>query len=154
MGDHVSTIDTWILYKAGECIPKPVIFLMQVLEKKYYVNFDIEKEIEREYKSCISTLQSQNQPGTELIIKWFVKVVSKSARIHTGKLPKNHEHHLSRLKFDKTDFKFVSVCHRGNSKILVAEESDYNDRIKEYLETRMGISVFSVAEALSMNGMR
>lgn len=148
------TIDTWILYKAGEGGPLPIILLMKILEKRYYVNFDNEKEIEREYKSCIISLNSRKQVGRELIQKWIGNVISKNARFASGILPNNHERALRNKQFDNSDFKFVAVCYRGHSKILVAEESDYNTDVKNYLEHEMGIFVRSVQEATCLDCMR
>ena len=121
---------------------------MKVLHQKHYVNFDYENQIEKEYKDCLKDSSLEKRPGVELIKKWVVDVISKSVRKHSGILPKDHDKALRKIKFDKDDLYFIAVCHRGHCKILVAEESDYNEKVNKYLNQQMGINVHSIEKAI------
>ncbi|MCS6805950.1 MAG: hypothetical protein RMM98_06295 [Acidobacteriota bacterium] len=141
------TIDTYVLYKAADVEWSAIMFLGNV-RKRHKVAFDLEAHIEIEYRTCIETTQTQNKPGSELIKRWFADVVAKKARIfHSGKLPVKHEKALRELGFDDDDLPFVAVCRRTTSRLLVSEDSDYTDAIKDYLVQKMGIRVLTIAEA-------
>jgi hypothetical protein len=123
---------------------------MKVLHQKYYVNFDSEGEIRKEYFDCLAKSSNEKKPGIELLRKWVVEIINKSARNHSGILPENHYRELRKMKFDKDDLYFIAVCHRGNSKFLIAEESDYNIEVKKYLKTQMGIDVYPINKAIEL----
>lgn len=149
MDEKEWTIDTHVLYKAADNEFPAIRFLLNVL-KRHKAAFDHEGHIEKEYRACFNSTQRDKKPGSPFIKKWFAEVVAKKARIFfSGKLSERHKGALLSLDppFDDDDLPFVAVCAQTQSKLLVAEETDYSEPVKDYLSREMGIRVLTIAEA-------
>jgi len=142
------TIDTFVLYKAADGDIDPCYFLLRVIKERHTVNFDSEKQIEREYSKCFKKVQRERRVGSELLKKWFKEVVAKCYQCYSGKLQEKHKKGLEKLSFDRSDWPFVAVCKKTASKNLVSEESDYKIEVKEYLKKEMDINVLSIHDSL------
>ena len=137
------TVDTQILYKAAGCDMEAVRLLADILGRRNGVGFDNEGHIRRQYDNCARGTRS------EFIRKWVVEAADKLAQMRSGRLSERHRRGLERLKFHQKDWVFVAVCSRIDGRMLVAEESDYRDEVRAYLNAEMGISVLSVVDSLN-----
>lgn len=138
-------VDTWVLKTSitpnnqGMC----AISLLDEIYKRHSIKLDQEGKISNEYKRHI-------QPGTH-VAYWFQQMTSLKGKIHhySSKLSNKHkEHLLGKLRFDHSDLPFVSVASKGKDKLLVSEDSDYNDPVKDYLRNHLGVQVLKLEEAL------
>jgi len=146
----VWTIDTWVLYKAAE-LDFDAITLLSNVRTRHFVAFDYEGHIRSEYESCKrrTSRQQREYPGSTIIEKWLAELIRRKAIFNnSGLLQERHRQHLEQLKFDPSDMPFVAVCYRTPDKLLVAEESDYNETVTKYLRDQMGIQVLTISQAL------
>jgi len=146
------TIDTWVLYLAGEANWDSLHFLTGVQHKESTAVFDTEGEIERQYRRCMKNMRKEPSSylAYRIVERWLVDVVNKGRILkYSGKLPSKHKRKLDKLKFDNDDHAFVGACSRSSSKRLVAEESDYTQEVRQYLEQEMQVTVHSVDSAIS-----
>ena len=70
---------------------------------------------------------------------------------YSGNLDNRHKEALKKLKFHNDDWPFVAVCACTKDKNLISEESDYNDKVKEYLQKKMEVHVLSIKDSLNLN---
>jgi len=140
------TLDTWVLHKAAGGDWDAAVLLGNILHKHHGVALDHENQIKTQYENCA------RETGHKLIRKWVQEVILKLAHWRSGKLTLSHQRALQNLKFDKGDWVFVAVASRTQSKLLVAEESDYTSKVKEYLLAQMSVSVLTVADSLKRFG--
>lgn len=141
-------VDTWVLAKCnntdcGDCVDC-MDFLMSVL-RRGKLCLDHEEEIEAEYDGHI-------KPRTPLFW-WWQKMIGQAGHFcrWSNKLPVKHENRLvNKLNFHNDDIKFVGVASRSTDKILVSGDSDYNQKVCEYLRNNLGITVMSPVSALSI----
>lgn len=85
--------------------------------------------------------------------KWLGVVSSRSDKLvfRDGRVTNVHRDILlNQLHFDRSDLVFVGVAARTPDRILVSEESDYSENIKEYLLDEIGVRVVSIHEALQL----
>ena len=82
--------------------------------------------------------------------KWYKNIINKFVKKYCGILEDCHKVALKDLRFDQDDLPFVAVCSNSGSKKLVAEESDYNNKVKSYLKNKMGIDVLSIKLSLQI----
>ena len=65
------------------------------------------------------------------------------------KIPsRNRQELLNDLRFDRSDLVFVGVAAEGPDKLIVSEERDYSEQVKDYLTGELGVNVLSVRAAL------
>ncbi len=143
------TIDTNVLYKAGNADLDASYFLLAVVHKKHPVTFDYDQRIEGQYYECFRSLEAEGRDPT-LLHRWFKAVVDKLAQRFSRKLTRNQEQALGRLRFDRNDWPFVAVCSRTTTRNLVTEDSDYTQEVKRYLSSEMRVSVLSIQDSLQM----
>ena len=140
------TVDTCVLYEVVEAKPQATYLLMRIMLKQHRVAFDHEGRIRREYETCVRGRENR------LVGKWFAHVVSKLAIYFSGRLPNRHRKALEGLGFDRSDWPFVAVCSRTESKNLVSKDSDYTDEVRAYVAKEMDVTVLSIAEASGLAG--
>lgn len=151
MNPKIWVADTWVLYRAAELSFDAQELLLNILGR-HFVAFDDRGHIEDEYLRCVSRTQRapDTKTGSRWIKQWFEKLVERKKRyFYSGQLQARHRRALERLRFDPSDMPFVAVCYRTPNKLLVTEESDYNEAVKGYLNEEMVIQVLTIAEALS-----
>ncbi len=143
------TIDTCLFYAVGKNETDAITLLMNILHNNDRISVDIQRNIEREYRTCLEVMEREKRtyPGCELSKILFGKFVSRSFKIYDGSLTRRQKRELDRLVFDPDDRKFVAVCFRSKNKTLVTEDSDYNENIKQFLEGNMSITVLCVKDA-------
>jgi predicted nucleic acid-binding protein len=144
------TIDTYVLYMAADVDYDAVEFLNRVLREGHRVTFDHERHIEKEYQRCLENVQHDRKGGSVALKKWFKIVVAKLAQKFSGKLQRKHQVKFEELKFDLSDWPFVAVCLKTESKNLVSEDSDYTEEIKKYLQKETKICVLSIQDSLKI----
>jgi hypothetical protein len=144
------TIDTYVLYKAADVDYDAVEFLNRILRERHWVAFDHKRHIEKEYQDCLINAQRERKGGSEALKRWFKTVVAKYAQKYSGELQERHQRGLEKMKFDRSDWPFVAVCSRTESKNLVSEDSDYTEGVKNYLQSKMSISVLSIQGSLEV----
>jgi hypothetical protein len=136
------TVDTQVLYVAARYDMEAIRLLADILGRRNGVGFDDSGQIRRQYDNCAKATRS------EFIRKWVAEAASKLAQMRSGRLSETHRAGLERLGFHQKDWVFVAVCYRIEGRTLVAEESDYREEVRAYLNAEMGISVLSVAGSL------
>ncbi len=144
------TIDTYVLYRAVDTDLPALSLLMRIITEKHLVTFDHERNIEREYQTCLKKIERERRNGREILNKWFKIVVAKFAQKFSGHLQQRHRTALARLKFDKSDWPFVAVCSKTLTKNLVSEDTDYTAEVRQYLEREMHIRVLSIQQSLEV----
>jgi hypothetical protein len=147
-------VDTWVLDEAVKIGSPNYIsaqtFLMLVLDR-HHLALDYNNVILTQYQHAVGRCRSQ--PGRlppEWLQKWIAEVIAKgNIYYHDGKVPNKHWKPLlaAPLAFDDDDETFVGVAYRTPDKLLVSEESDYSDEVKQYLSEETGIQVLTVLEA-------
>lgn len=143
------TIDTCILYRAADVEGNVIELMNIILRLRHYIALDHERHIENEYIRCIKRIESQKKPGAKFVKEWFQHCISKLSIKFSGTLSSKYKRKMMELKFDNDDWPFIAVCSQTQCKILVSEESDYNELVKEYLQNEFGIQVIPVIESLS-----
>ena len=141
-------VDTWVLAKSNDADCADCIdcmdFLMHVL-REGKLCLDFEEEIKAEYDRHI-------KPRTP-IFWWWQKMIGQAGHLcfWSNKLSVKHENRLvNKLKFDNDDIKFVGVASRSTDKIIATGDSDYNQKVCEYLGDNLGITVMNPNSALEM----
>ena len=150
MGRTTCSIDTWGLYKAAEVDLDAITLLTTVLQR-HFVALDFEGHIVSEYERCINrtTREWRDYPTHKLVREWLAAIIRRRAVYsYSSRLNAEHRRGLERLHFDTSDMPFVGLCYRTPDKLLIAEESDYTDLVKEFLRNEMGINVVTMAQAL------
>lgn len=138
------TIDTWVLYKVDEGDFDALDFLLAVL-RHHRVVFDYERHIEQEYQRCLK--QTRNR----YLEEWFKRLIARQARVfYSGGLPDRHKQALLRMKFDRSDLPFVAVASKSKDKLLVSEDSDYTQKVCNYLQQQLQVKVLSLSQALGI----
>lgn len=151
MKPKIWVVDTWVLYRAAELSFDAQELLLNILAR-HSLAFDDRGHIEDEYLRCMRRTEREvgTRAGSRFIKQWFDKLAERKKRyFYSGQLQARHRRALERLRFDSSDMPFVAVCYRTPDKLLVSEDSDYNEAVKEYLNEEMGIQVLTIAEALS-----
>ncbi len=146
------TIDTCVLYRAADADVNAAYFLLAILQKGHAVTLDDEGFIEQQYRRCLRRVKRERRSEFRLVDKWFVQAVGKLAQKFSGKLPRRHQIKLEKLRFHRKDWPFVGVCAKTGSKSLVSEDSDYTEKVREYLEEQMEVHVLSVKDSLKIAG--
>jgi hypothetical protein len=144
------TIDTCVLYRFAENDFKAIRLLLTIREEKHRVAMDEDGLIRDEYERCRKKSEKEHKPGRELLNKVLVEIYSNCAYIYSGKLGKRNEKHLQRLGVNDEDFPFVFVCSQSNCRRLVSQDSDYNEQVKDYLESKLKVNVLTIAESLEI----
>ena len=83
---------------------------------------------------------------------WWHKIIGQTGHLcrWSNKLSAKHENKLiNNLNFHNDDIKFVGVASRSTDKIIVSGDSDYNQKVCNYLRDSLGITVTHPASALS-----
>lgn len=135
------TIDTKILYMVEDDF-RAINFLDNVRLRKHIVVLDFEGRIVREYRSCFNSVSYAMRKALN---KWFSAI---RIRYFSNCLDSKCRTKLTKLKFHQDDWPFIGICIKSNNKKLVAEESDYTDEVKEYLEGDLEINILSLQGAL------
>ena len=139
-------VDTWVLEKCNDtdcydCID--CIAFLTYLLRKGKLCLDHEEEIYEEYEDYI-------KPRT-FLFQWWSKIVGEAGHIcrWSNKLADKHEDRLiNKLGFHDDDIKFVGVAARSVDKLLVSGDSDYNETIRDYLNSKLGITVLKPLAAI------
>lgn len=144
-------IDTWVLYAASDfqvsdrAYTSEHFLAMILLKGQHKVAVDNEGKIEAEYKRCFDNPKNEFQHRWWIHINWMANKVVKS---YSGNLNKKDVDHLiKRLHFHDDDLPFVGVASKTKDKLLVAEESDYTPKVRDYLKKNLQIRVMSIYEA-------
>jgi hypothetical protein len=141
-------IDTYVLYKADE--PKddehylPAIGLLRAIEKGHRLVLDSDGHIRKQYEDCI------RQTRSPFLQSWYKQMFSRAGAIVScsGKLPaRRHTHLVDKLKFDTSDVPFVAVAVLSADHLVVSEDSDYTDEVKQYLAEKLSVQVLGIREA-------
>ena len=133
------TLDTCVLYQAADNDMNAIFLMLKIKEDNDKVILDLEKEIIKQYRNCLD--RTRDKKGHDLLRKWFVILESKLAKYVSSTLEDNHRKQLIELGFHRKDFPFVGACSKSSCKRIITNDSDYNDDVKEYLNSRMGIKV-------------
>lgn len=139
-------IDTWVLYQVSDFNFNAFHFLTCILLKpQHKVAMDREGKIKAEYKRCF------DNPKNEFQCQWWIHInwrANKVVSSYSGDLLARHINHLiKRLHFHDDDLPFVGVASKTKDKLLVAEESDYTPKVRDYLKNNLLIRVMSIYEA-------
>lgn len=140
-------VDTWVIEKCNdfsddECL-YCIKFLVTILDEDVLC-LDVECDIEKEYYRYIKS-------GT-FLSRWWYRMVREKGQVYffSNKLSSKHERYLvDRLGFDRSDIKFVGVASKTKDNLLVSGDSDYNEKICDYLCNELAITVMCPAKALS-----
>jgi predicted nucleic acid-binding protein len=54
------------------------------------------------------------------------------------------------MKFDRSDLPFVAVASKSKDKLLVSEDSDYTQKVCNYLQQQLQVKVLSLSQALGI----
>jgi predicted nucleic acid-binding protein len=54
------------------------------------------------------------------------------------------------MKFDRSDLPFVAVAFQSKDKLLVSEDSDYTQKVCDYLQQQLQVKVLSLSQALKL----
>jgi hypothetical protein len=137
------TVDTWVLYQAEE--DWSALTLLVLIAEHHCILFDQEGHIAREYESCLQ------RTGSLVLRNWLKRLRDRKAIIfRSGKLPPIHQGALLRMKFDRSDLPFVAVASRSKDKLLVSEDSDYTQKVCDYLQQQLQVKVLSLSQALEI----
>lgn len=137
-------LDTWVLRTAenrNDDRRYDALKLLFEIEDNHSIA--VNQKIVEEY-------QRHLRPRT-CVSKWWSKMskVSEKISFKGGGLPRNKKSYLlNNLGFHQKDIPFVTVAYQTNPKLLVTEDSDYTDSIKDYLNSKLGIVCLPVREAL------
>ena len=138
------TIDTWVLYKVDEGNFDALDFLLAVL-RHHKVVFDHERHIEQEYQRCLKRTRNR------YLEEWFKRLIARKARVfYSSKLPNRHEKALLGMNFDRSDLPFVGVAYRSKDKLLVSEDSDYTQKVCDYLQQQLQVKVSPLSQAIKL----
>jgi hypothetical protein len=149
------TIDTFVLYEAvkpeGDCFFAAQVVLMRFVSGNAELVLDQQGKILEQYDRCIARTERDRGALAVWLRQWLQRVKNRgSIHYYDGNLAERHRRKLraAPLSFDPSDLVFVAVAHRSADKLIVSEDSDYTDAVKEYLRQRMdGIRVLSILEA-------
>ena len=139
-------LDTWLLEIAQDPQdPRALdaLALLQEIKSNHKITVDHEHRILGEYYA--------HAPPNSHAGQWIRVTINKANKVfwRNGTVPARNERELlDNLSFDRADLPFVGVAASGPDKIIVSEDSDYSDLVTAYLSDEMGITVFSVGEAL------
>jgi hypothetical protein len=137
------TVDTWVLYQAEE--DWSALTLLVLIAEHHCILFDQESHIAREYESCLQ------RTGSLVLRNWLKRLRDRKAIIfRSGKLPPIHQGALLRMKFDRSDLPFVAVAFQSKDKLLVSEDSDYTQKVCDYLQQQLQVKVLSLSQALEI----
>ena len=139
-------VDTWVLETAenpeDDRALSAIAFLTEILEN-HCIAVDEEGEIVKEYH------QGHIKPQT-LVALWWALIQGRGKIYRYSKsFSKGHSQYLlQRLRFDPSDIKFVAIASKTGDKFLVSEDSHYTEAVQQYLRQPLGITVFSISDAL------
>ena len=137
------TVDAWVLYQAEE--DWNALTLLVIISEHHCILFDQEGHIAREYESCLQ------RTGSLVLRNWLKRLCDRKAIVfRSGKLPPIHERALLRMKFDRSDLPFVAAAFRSKDKLLVSEDSDYTQKVCDYLQQQLQVKVLSLSQALEI----
>ncbi|MFA0759460.1 MAG: hypothetical protein NOOUEUKL_002139, partial [Candidatus Fervidibacter sp.] len=51
---------------------------------------------------------------------------------------------------DRSDLPFVGVAHRSKDKLLVSEDSDYTQKVCDYLQQQLQVKVSPLSQAIKL----
>ena len=117
--------------------------LIQTIRQSHHIAVDHQGRIQAEY---------ENNLRDAVVFRLWIDAMWKLNKIafRDGRLPNRHRNHLlSELRFDDDDLSFVAVASRGISKLLVTEDSDYNEQVRDYLTEELSVEVLDTADAFA-----
>lgn len=118
--------------------------LIQTIRQSHHIAVDHQGHIQAEYDRNL-----RDEKGFRLWIDAMWKLNKVAFR--DGQLSNRHHDHLvGRLRFDNDDLPFVAVASRGVSKLLVTEDSDYSERVRDYLTEELGVDVLNTSSAFAL----
>jgi hypothetical protein len=148
-------LDAWVLgvladgLKADASLPETsrvgagVAFLHQMESAGHRVAVDSEGKIEREYRDRMA--------GCRWLQHWWARMQRVAGRVHRrpSNLERRHsEHLLHDLEFHYDDLPYVAVASQVSNTLLVSEDSDYTEAVKDYLKRELGLAVLTLNDAL------
>lgn len=142
-------VDTQVFYEVEN--NESDLFLLSLafladftINSPHVLAMDIEGVIQGQYDNLFrrSTLRSAEK---------LFKHIKNNKRIHfySNRLSLVVQTRLRALGFHQDDWAFVGVAASSLDKILIAEESDYSENIKDYLRTDLSVRVLRVKEAIA-----
>ena len=140
-------IDTSILYECANINGTAIYLLENYIRKNIFICFDFEEKILSEYKKCFIKIKKAKSPGEKFLQKWFSKISSKLIKQYSGNLTQKQKQDLKDLSFHNDDYVFVGVAIKSISKIIISEDSDYNESVKNYLSKVLNILVDNIESA-------
>jgi len=143
-------IDTNVLVDADNVGNDALDFMVQVKHRHQLV-LDYEGEIRNEYQKQI---MARKIAPNGFVIKWLKYMNGRSDKIvfysKTVRKQYAQKYLINKLNFDSNDLKFVGVASRSKDKCLVTEDcSDYDADVKDYLLSKLDITVFDTSGALT-----
>jgi hypothetical protein len=138
-------IDTNVLAITGD--PKSEKFLDAIgfldrVRLNHHIALDSQREIEAQYYRNINE--------STYARTWLSYMASREGKLtwFDGQLSNRHVSALlNRLGFDRDDLVFVAVASKGSSKLLVLEDSDFNEPVTEYLKDELGVTTYQIEDA-------
>lgn len=147
------TIDTCVMYEIGKNNSNAIMLLMLIKFNNNFVAFDIEGNIEREYRTCLKRIRLSRDcfPGYDFLCKHLKYIIDRLAMKFSYKINSGEKKTLlNKHFFDPDDLPFVSVCNSTSWKKLISEDyNHYSNGTKKYLKEKMGIDVLSINNSLN-----
>jgi len=141
------TVDSNIIGLAVRGDTDAALLLFSIKRKQCQVVFDNTNEIYEEYDRCIHRAELKRLVGSELMRNWLKHILNYSTWI-SGNLTIRQKGHLTKIKFDPTDWKFVAACAFSQDRSLIAQESDYCHEVRSYLNSEFQISVMDIEQSI------
>ncbi|MCH7929778.1 MAG: hypothetical protein IIA01_04660 [Proteobacteria bacterium] len=138
-------IDTVVLAITGDHRADKFLDAIGFLDRvrlNHHIALDSQREIEAQYR--------RNIDRTSYAHKWLSYMASRAGKMTwcDGRLSDGHTAALiDRLGFDRDDLVFVAVASKGSSKLLVSEDSDYDEPVNKYLKDELGVTTYRIEDA-------
>jgi len=139
-------LDTWLLEIAQDPFNEAslrALTLLEEIKSRHRIGVDFEYRILREY---FRYARADSHVG-----QWLRVIIGRSDKVvwRAGNVASERKNKLlNDLGFDRADLVFVGVAAEGPDKVIVSEESDYSEPVRDYLAREMQVRVLSVGEAL------
>jgi len=117
--------------------------LIQAIRQSHHIAVDHQGRIQAEYEKNLRD---------SVIFRLWIAAMWKLNKVmfRDGQLSNRHYDHLvGQLRFDNDDLPFVAVASRGVSKLLVTEDSDYSEQVREYLTEELAVEVLNTSRAFA-----
>jgi hypothetical protein len=139
-------LDTWVLARAHPDYDEMMnaVTVLCLVRDHHRIAIDHDGAIEAEYRPYIQC--------NDHVRKWWVHMTSTAGKIcrRNGHLTTRHARYLVASKrIGQEDGVFVAVAANGYpTKHLVSGDGDYTGEVDSYLSSELGVTRFSVPDAL------